>query len=83
MRKHNRVDTEERHRQAVAQTTKWAVDAAAAGSYQDALSWIRVLETVEGELPAELVSLHAHCAAVVHARAQAHDLRRRQFVDAA
>ena len=83
MRKHNRVDVEERHRQAVAQTTQWALDAAAAGSYQDALSWIRVLETVEGELPAELASLHERCVAVVDARARAHDLRRRRFVDAA
>jgi len=83
MRKHNRVDAEERHRRAVAQTTQWAMDAAAAGHYQDALSWIRVLETVEGELPAELASLHYRCVALVRARAETHDLRRRQFVDAA
>jgi hypothetical protein len=83
MRKQNRVDAEERHRRAVTQTTQWAMDAAAAGEYQDALSWMRVLETVEGELPAGLESLHARCVAVVQARAQAHDLRRAQFVDAA
>jgi hypothetical protein len=83
MREQNRVDTEERHRRAVAQTTQWAMDAAAAGQYQDALSWIRVLKTVVGGLPAELEALHEHCVAVVRTRGQAHDLRRAQFVDAA
>ncbi len=83
MRKHNRVDADERHRRAVNQTTQWAMDAAAAGQYHDALSWMRVLETVEGELPEELETLHAHCTAAVRARVRAHDLRRAQFADAA
>lgn len=83
MRKQNRVDADERHRRAVAQTTAWAKDAAAAGNYQDALSWIRVLEAVDGTVPAELEALSEHCLAVILARAQAHDARRRQFADAA
>ena len=62
---------------------RWAKDAADAGHYQDALSWMRVLEAVEGELPAELEVLHEHCLVVIHARAHAHDMRRRRFADAA
>jgi hypothetical protein len=83
MRKQNRVDAQERHRQAVAQTTQWAREAAAAGHYQDALSWIRVLETVDGALSAELEALSEQCLAIVRTRAQAHDARRRDFADAA
>jgi hypothetical protein len=79
----NRTEADQRHRLAVAQTARWAQDAADGGHYQDALSWMRVLEAVEGELPAELEPLHEHCLAVIHARAHAHEARRRQFVDAA
>jgi hypothetical protein len=54
----------ERHRRAVAQTIQWAKDAAVAGHYQDALSWMRVLEAVEGELPRELERLRDRCLAI-------------------
>lgn len=74
---------EERHRQAVAQTIVWAKDAASAGDYQDALSWMRVLEAVEGELPAELAPLLEECLTIIRERAEAHAARRAQFADAA
>jgi hypothetical protein len=72
----------ERHRRAVEQTIQWAIDAAGAGQYQDALSWMRVLETVEGQLPSELKPLRDRCQRVVQERAEAHAARRRQLADA-
>ena len=72
----------ERHRRAVEQTIRWAREAARAGQYQDALSWMRVLETVEGQLPVELQPLRERCQSVVAERAEAHAARRRQLADA-
>lgn len=76
-RKRPTGEPEARHRRAVAQTIQWAREAAEAGQYQDALSWMRVLETVEGKLPSEIVLLYDHCMAAVQTRAEAHDAERR------
>jgi hypothetical protein len=74
---------EEQHHRAVAQTIQWTKDAAIAGHYQDALSWMRVLEAVEGELPAELEPLFDRCLAITRCRAEVHDVRGRGFADVA
>ena len=41
---------EERHQRAVAQTLRWAHEAAAGEAYGDALEWLRVIEVVDGAL---------------------------------
>jgi hypothetical protein len=74
---------EDRHRRAVAQTIQWAKDAAVAGEHQDAVSWMRVLEAVEGELPAELEPLLGRCLAVVDSRGEAQAVRHCRLADVA
>ena len=69
----------DRHLRAVEQTVLWAREAAEAGNYQDALSWLRVLEVTEGGVPLELVPLRDHCQSIVHRRAVLHKARRTQF----
>jgi hypothetical protein len=48
---------EDRHARAVAQTVAWALSAADGGNYQEALSWLRVLEAVDGSLEPRLATL--------------------------
>ena len=43
----------ERHEQAVAQSLRWAEDAAATQDFKQALGWLAVVETVDGALPPE------------------------------
>jgi hypothetical protein len=66
----------DRHGRAVEQTAGWAIAAVEAGDYQEALSWLRVLEVVERGLPKELVGLRAHCVSLVEERAARYAQRR-------
>lgn len=43
----------ERHKQAVAQSLRWAEDAAASRDFKHALAWLTVVEAVDGALPPE------------------------------
>ena len=72
----------DRHLRAVEQTVLWAKEAAAAGNYQDALSWLRVLEVTEGGVPLELVGLRDHCQSIVHRSAALHQAQRTQRAQA-
>ena len=42
-----------RHQRAVAQTFRFAQDAAATGDFGEALEWLAVVESVDGGLPAD------------------------------
>ena len=66
----------ERHAQAVAQTADWARAAAEEGNLQEALSWLRVIEAVDGFLADELRVLRDRCLALVGQRAAEHSARR-------
>jgi hypothetical protein len=68
---------EERHARAVAQTVLWAKAAADGGDYQEALSWLRVLETVEGKLDPALTSLRDSWRAITERNAVSYSDRRR------
>jgi hypothetical protein len=60
-----------RHQRALAQTTAWARAAADAGDYVDALSWLRVLEVVEGHLLPDMRVLKEQCVSSLTATAPA------------
>jgi hypothetical protein len=60
----------------LAQTLSWAEEAAGLGEYQDALSWIRVLEVVDGELSRQALHLREFCQLKVKERAAEHAARR-------
>jgi hypothetical protein len=47
---------------ALERTAVWAEEAAAAGDWQEALAWLRVIEAVEGRLPPRLLPLLEDCA---------------------
>ena len=47
------------HEQAVAQTLRWAQEAAGSGDLNGALAWLGVVETVDGGLSAEWQSTRA------------------------
>jgi hypothetical protein len=51
----------ERHEVALAQARQWAYDAADDGDYLEAITWLRVIEVIEGSLPHTLVSLRSRC----------------------
>jgi hypothetical protein len=44
------TDRERRHARAVAQSLRWAEDAARNGEYDKALGWLHTVEAVRGEL---------------------------------
>jgi len=46
-----RIDGDERHRAAVANTLVWADQAAADGRYRDALEWLATIEAIGDVLP--------------------------------
>jgi hypothetical protein len=73
------VTSDDRHLRAVERTALWAKEAAEAGNYQDALSWLRVLEVTEGGIPLELVPLRDQCQRVVRHRAALYQNRRAQL----
>lgn len=45
------VIREQLHESAVAQSLRWAQEAADSGDFSDALEWLRVVEVVRGDLP--------------------------------
>jgi hypothetical protein len=45
------VTTDERHESAVAQTLRWAQEAAARGRADEALEWAQLIELMDGGLP--------------------------------
>ncbi len=51
----------DRHQRAVAQTARWAVEAADAGDFKTALEWLNVLESVDGGLSGELAAVRQRC----------------------
>jgi hypothetical protein len=51
----------------VAQTTKWAATAEAAGDYAGALAWLEVLEVVLGELDESLSAMRHRCVGLLAA----------------
>jgi len=59
----------ERHSRAIAQTSQWAMAAADAGDYEEALSWLRVLAAVEDELPKRISHLRDRCQRAIAVQA--------------
>lgn len=55
------ASTLERRQSASAQARQWAHDAADDGEYLEAISWLRVLEVIEGSLPPTLAMLRTRC----------------------
>jgi hypothetical protein len=45
------VIRQQRHESAVAQTLRWAHEAAESGDFRDALEWLHLVEVVRGNLP--------------------------------
>jgi hypothetical protein len=51
------VDQDKRHAAAVARTVAWAREAAGQGDIAEAVSWLDVIEAIEGTLPPALSAL--------------------------